>query len=341
MSFPNIGLAEIITLAGIAGLAMLVITVITVAVVRRRKRDDTSPWKWVAIFGLILVGLPLLVVVLGVLLITPVRVKRSNLPSSQAVLVPIEPTAAPTSTLPADISPPNHTSVRNTRPASLSIVPDSTLEALAIPPIIAGVMLLIAAAIVAVVLRWLGNNTQSKDSDSNGDRWARLRYVFLALAFWIALSIFLILDLGFGLAVSIYSRFVAAYAAFWVLIGALLLYRRPIREKALILALFLVIVFSVRFIDWNSRKLFLKDFYRIKEGMTESQVDQIMREYMKGYYGGPPASLREHESEFNEQGKIITGWVTYRHTDEGWGDSDWGTVTFEDSYVVQKQFSMD
>jgi hypothetical protein len=70
---------------------------------------------------------------------------------------------------------------------------------------------------------------------------------------------------------------------------------------------FVTVLFSVRFVDWSGRKPFLRDFYRIKEGMTESQVDQIMSGYMKGYYGGPPASLREYKPQFDEQGRIITG----------------------------------
>jgi hypothetical protein len=324
---------------------MLIVAAIAVAVVRRRKRDDTRPWKWIAIFGLILVVLPLLVVVLGVLLITPVRVERSYIPTPQVVVVPVEPTATPeltsttpdealTGTPPGDAPLSTPTPVRSAKPDLLSIVPDTWLGALAIPPIIAGLMVLIGAGIVAVVLRrWSG--------DGENDGGARSRYVLLALAFWMALSLFLILDLGLGLAVSVYPRFVAAYAAFWVLVGALLLYRRPIREKVLILALFPVVVFSVRFIDWNSRKPFLRDFYRIKEGMTESQVDQIMSGYMKGYFGGPPPSLREYEPEFDEQGKIVTSWVTYRHTDEGWGDSDWGVVTFENGRVVRTEFLHD
>jgi hypothetical protein len=355
MLLPSIGLAELVFLAGVAGLAMLVVTAIIVAFVRRRKTDDpfpgkgkqsgARPWKWIAIFGLILVALPLVVVVLGVLLIIPVRSGRSYMSTPQAVIVPVEPTMALelisttpdealTGTPPVDAPLPTPTPVRNAKPDPLSIVPDTWLEALAIPPIIAGLMVLIGAGIVAVVLRrWSG--------DEEDDKGARSRVVLLALAFWIALSIFLILDLGLGFAVSIYPKFVAAYAALWVLVGALLLYRRPIREKVLILALLVVVLFSVRFIDWNSRKPFLRDLNRIKEGMTESQVDQIMGGYMKGYYGGPPPSLREYEPKFDEQGKIVTGWVTYRHTDEGWGDSDWGVVTIENGRVVEVRFLHD
>lgn len=344
MRFPNIGLAELIILAGAAGLAILVVAAIAVAVVRRRERDDpfpskgkrsgARPWKWIVIFGLILVVLPLLVVVLGVLLMIPVRSERSYIPTSQAVVVPVEPTAAPAGAPPADTSSPDSTLAADIALSAWAIVPDSALEALAIPPTIAGLVLLIGAGIVTVVLRrWSGGEED--------DRGVRSRYVLLALAFWIALSLFLILDLGLGFAVSIYPRFVVAYAAFWVLAGALLLYRRPIRERVLILALFVVVLFSVRFIDWNSRKSFLRDFYRIKEGVTELQVDQIMSGYNKSYYGGPPPSFREYEPKFDEQGRIVTGWVTYRHTDEGWGNSDWGVVTFEHGRVVEVRFLHD
>ncbi|MDY7075887.1 MAG: hypothetical protein SXV54_03080 [Chloroflexota bacterium] len=336
MLFTNIGLFELIILASVASLVTLVVAVMAAIAVRRRKEDDTRPWKWIAIIGLILAVLPLLAVVLPVLLVTPTRVEHSYsyMSAPQVVLVPVEPTRALTGTPTADVSPPNPTLVGDTAPSAWAIVSDNALEALALPPIVAGLVLLVGAGIVAIFLKvWSGSG--------ESEREAHPRYVFIALAFWIALSLFLILDLGLGLAVSIYPRFVATYAAFWVLVGALLLYGRPIREKGLILVLFTVVIFSVRFVDWNSRKPFLRDFYRIKEGMTESQVDQVMSGYMKGYYGGPPPSLGAYEPEFDEQEKIVTGWVTYRHTDEGWGDSDWGIVTFEDGYVVQKRFSMD
>lgn len=345
MRFPSIGLIELVILAGVAALVVLSVAAVAVVVLRRRKGDDTGPWKWIAIVGSILIVLPLLVVVLGVLLITPARVKRSPMPTSQAVIVAVEAAAAPELTLttsdgtlagtPPEGTPPSDPApVGSAKPDFPSIVPDTWLEALVIPAIVAGLMVLLGATIVALILkRWSG--------DGEDDGLPQSRAVLLALAFWIALTLLLILDLGLGLAVSVYATFVAAYAAFWVLVGALLLARRPMREKVLILALFVVVVVSVRFIDWNSRKPFLRDFYRINEGMTESQVDRIMGGYMKGYYGGPPPFLREYEPQLDEQGKIITGWVTYRHTDEGWGDSDWGEVTFENGRVVETKFLPD
>ncbi len=345
MRFPSIGLIELVILAGVAALVVLSVAVVVVLALRRRRGNGTRPWEWIAIVGAVLVVLPVLLVVLGVLLITPARVERSPQPASQAAIVAVELAATPevaltasegtlVGTPPGDTPPSDPAPVGRARPDFPSIVPDTWLEALVIPAIIAGLVVLLGAAIVALVLRrWSG--------DGEDDGLPQSRAVLLALAFWIALTLFLILDLGLGLAVSVYVTFAVAYAAFWILVGALLLARRPRREKTLILVLFAVVLLSVRFVDWNSRKPFLRDFNWIKEGMTEAQVDRIMDGYMKGYCGGPPPLLREYEPEFDEQGKIITGWVTYRHTDEGWGDSDWGEVTFEDGRVVETRFLPD
>jgi hypothetical protein len=345
MRFPSIGLAELVILAGIAGLVTLVVAIVIVAVVRRRKTGDAGPWKWIALLGLILIVLPLAVFIVGVLLVTPVRVERSYAPTAQAVVVTVAPevTATPsgvgvTGTPPTPMAPPNPSPDSDPGARSLSIVPVSALEVLGIPLVIASLVLLTAGAIVAVVLRtWAGSDPRPEDADGRGDRRTRLRYVFLALAFWTALSLLLILDLGLGLAVSIYPRFLAIYAAFWVLLGALLLHGRPTREKVLILALFAAVLASVRFIDWNSRKPFLRDLHSINEGMTRAQVEGIMGRYIRS--GGRP--LAGPETELDESGQILTGTVTYRHTNEGWGDSDWGVVTFVDGRVVETEFLPD
>ena len=109
------------------------------------------------------------------------------------------------------------------------------------------------------------------------------------------------------------------------------------KPKALLLLPFLLVVFSVRFVDWNSRKPFLRDLYSIKEGMTPAQVERIMGAYIEG--GGRP--LDSPANEVDERGEMVTGTVTYRHTDEGWGDSDWGVVTFENGRVVDVEFLPD
>jgi len=371
---PSIGLSEVLILAGIAGLVTLVVAIVVLVIVRSRKRSDPHRpagaglhelevtgkesrglRKWIVILVLlVLLALPLFALVCGILWVIPVRsTQKMVTPMAQVVAVD-----APTATsLPAltasDTAPtdaPQPTPTAADTPHSTSMPSGSALSLnpfnraiFIILPGIAGLVLLIGAAVVALIMkRWRGNDTQSKDTSVNGDHggiWARttkLRYVLLAFAFWLALSIFLILDI-LGSA-SLYFRFVAIYTAFWVLVGALLLYGRPMREILLILGLFVMVTFSVRFMDWNSRKPFLKDLYRIREGMTPTQVEQIMSDYMKG--DGRPL-VPSRKDVFNERGEVVTGTKTYRHTDEGWGDSDWGVVTFENSRVVQIEFLPD
>ena len=119
----------------------------------------------------------------------------------------------------------------------------------------------------------------------------------------------------------------------------MLLHDSPIRVKVTVLVLLVTFLFAVRFVDWNSRKPFLKDINRIQEGMTPAQVDHIMAGYLRENGGGPPGS--DDQYQFNERGEIVGGWVTFRHTDEGWGDSDWGVVIFENGYVTEIKFLPD
>ncbi|UCC61706.1 MAG: hypothetical protein JSV36_12985, partial [Anaerolineae bacterium] len=181
---------------------------------------------------------------------------------------------------------------------------------------------------------------------SDGRRWTavlRSSYVLLAFLVGFALGLYLILD--FALSVSLYLRFVAVYCAFWVLVLLLLLKGSPARQKLLILALLAIAFSSVRFIDWNSRKPFLKDLYRIEVGMTVAQVEQIMGDYMTGGgvpLGSPGTRLDGRLAEgLIGPAEPATGTISYRHTDEWWGNSDWGVVTLENGRVVDIWFSHD
>ena len=154
--------------------------------------------------------------------------------------------------------------------------------------------------------------------------------MLLGLSFWIALSVFLILDLAGS--ISLYPGFVAIYALCWVLAGLLLLYSRPMREKVVILTLFLVVLCSVRFVDWNTRKPFLRALDRVTAGITEAQADEIMDGYMKGI--SPMAQV-------DEQGGVYWGTVNYRHTTEAWGNVDVGVLVFQNGRVVRVNFLPD
>lgn len=167
----------------------------------------------------------------------------------------------------------------------------------------------------------------------------RSKYVLLAFPLGFALGLYLILDLA--LSVSIYVQFTAIYVLLWALVLPLFLTDAPARHKLWIVGLLAVALVSVRAIHWNSRKPFLKDLYRVKEGMSAAQVEQIMGGYMTG--GGVPLGSPgpRLDGRLDEQKDMMAGTISYRHTNEGWGDSDWGIVTLKDGRVVEVQFLPD
>jgi len=216
----------------------------------------------------------------------------------------------------------------------MPLVPSIGLSEILILAGCGGLVLLVGVVVVALILRQRrtghtlldaagANETERGESRST----ARLRYTLLIFLFLIALGILVALDVFAS--VSIYLRFVAAYAAFWVLVGGLLLRDSPVRHRLLILALFAAAVAFILSINWNSRKPFLKDFYRLQEGMTGAQVDGIMGRYIKET-DLPPLLLGE--------GTVAVDAVVYRHTDGDWGKSDWGVIAFEDGRVAQTEF---
>lgn len=371
--FPSIGLAELAILGIGAGL-MLLVGFVVVAVVAKKRRDKSLQaagqpgsdvatkssgglWKWILLAVLLfLLVVPLCVVVGGVLTITPVRQTTVMVPGLEPEIHVVEQgepivTLSPVVAEPSGMSsqgetvsePPQPSGAQPGKPTLLSLNPFNPATFVMLLGLAGLVLLLGAAVVTALGKGWKGvdqppGNGQVEDhSQETGFRTAKMRTVLLVLAFWIALSAFLILDLLFQ--VSLYWQFVVMYMAFWLLVGALLVTGRSLRDKLLILGLFVLVLGSVRLVDWNSRKSFLRDFYSLKEGMTADEVDRTMSGYMKENGGGPPQSQNLYE--FDERGELVTGWVTYRHTNEGWGDSDWGVVAFESGHVVRLEFLPD
>jgi amino acid transporter len=222
----------------------------------------------------------------------------------------------------------------------------SYVIALVVLSIVAGLVSFIVVALIDLAVRKLKRRDRpSREPGLVGnDRrsWTAVlksRHAIVAFPLGFALGAYLILDLEFS--ISVYLRFTTIYAAFWALVSLLLLRGSPTRHKLLTVGLLAVALFSLRFIDWNSRKPFLKDFYRIEEGMTAAQVEEIMGDYMTG--GGVPLGSpgTRLDGRLVGQGASATGTISYRHTNEGWGDSDWGVVTFENGLVVGTRFSPD
>jgi hypothetical protein len=142
---------------------------------------------------------------------------------------------------------------------------------------------------------------------------------------FIALAVFILFDLT--AAVSVYLPVVVGYSILWLIVTAVLLRRQSRSAQLLVLGLFLAGMAVVSALNWDSRKPFLRDLYRIEPGMTVAQVDQIMAGYLR-----TPAS----PGQVNQDNGI-----TYRHTIAGWGDSDWGVVAFQNNRVSHVEFLPD
>jgi hypothetical protein len=200
-----------------------------------------------------------------------------------------------------------------------------------------------AVTLVTMAVRKLWRGKGTSVAGERAERsWAALftsRPILVTFPLGFALTIYLLLDLA--LTVSVYWWFVGLYATFWVLVMLLLLWGAPARQKLLVLGSLALIVVSMRFVDWNSRKPFLRDLYRIKEGMSAEKVDQIMGDYMTCGAVSPGNPGIRLDGRLAKEGEQATGMISYRHTNEGWGNSDFGEVTFVDGRVVNVHFSPD
>jgi hypothetical protein len=141
----------------------------------------------------------------------------------------------------------------------------------------------------------------------------------------LALAVFVLFDLI--AAVSVYLPVTLGYAALWLIVAAILVRRQPRSTQRWVLGLFLAAMVAIYVTNWDSRKPFLTNLFRIEPGMTVAQVDQLMAGYFRS-----PATPGQLSAD---------GRITYRHTDEGWGDSDWGLVTFQNGRVSQVEFLPD
>lgn len=284
------------------------------------------PWRWLEPCILsFLVLTPMLVVMMGLLCITPLH--AGDLPAQHLIRKPRAiaggtplPIADNDSRQPGPYSGPCtvHGSF------GLSLDPHNYLHLFVLLPALASLVILGGSLAAWAVLTRMQTGVKPRD------RMVLLRSGVLGLSWWLALSAFFILDL-LG-AVSLHPGFVAIYALCCILVGLLLLHPRSTGEKVLILALFMTVLVSTRFVDWNSRKPFLKDLDQVHVGMKETQADQIMAAYLK-----EPSPL----AKVDHRGQVLSGAVNYRHTTAAWGNSEVGILTFEDRRIIGTDFLHD
>jgi len=141
----------------------------------------------------------------------------------------------------------------------------------------------------------------------------------------------------------------------WLPIGASLLRGSgPSRRQILLAAAFCLILLG-KFADWNSRRPFIRDLLRIREGMTVEQVDNVMARYMTGTrLAWPPisddkpkssSSISPATSQTVKKGPDnelnLTDSNVYRHSNEGAYNADWGIVRFHEGKVESVDYMPD
>ena len=144
------------------------------------------------------------------------------------------------------------------------------------------------------------------------------------------------------------------YGTVWTAVQfPFLLYRASVR-KACVILLFWAMLLVLYVVPWNSRKVFLMDFHKVRAGMTRTEVKHLMKKYTEGT-GWPalPADTRSStltevssgtklETTVTDAGELgIKDAVVYRHSNEGCFSSDWGVIHFENGRVSAKEFMPD
>lgn len=132
------------------------------------------------------------------------------------------------------------------------------------------------------------------------------------------------------------------YAGAALLFGLALVRIEPIRRQRLQLAVLAVAVIALSLlhrVPWTSRKPFLEDLGRVRPGMTEPEVRQVMAKWKVGT-GWPADPFRSPATRGAGEMRIPDSLV-FRHSDDGQFNSDWGIVEFVDGRVSKVSFSAD
>jgi hypothetical protein len=117
-----------------------------------------------------------------------------------------------------------------------------------------------------------------------------------------------------------------------------------------------VVIAALYFVEWTTRKPFLRDLARIRVGMTEAEVRHIMSRYMEGTgWPAPPFDTPKNVGALSIVGSssqystttspgnhlVIRDSLVFRHSDDGAFNSDWGVVSMYGGRVVRVEFSPD
>lgn len=157
--------------------------------------------------------------------------------------------------------------------------------------------------------------------------------VLAGICLTLLVGAFAILDRRYG--VSLLLPWLLSAIAVGSVVGWLGLPERAWWPRAVVLAVLLAAMFGIRAINWNSRKPFLRDLYSLRRGMVRSEVERRMGHHLQGT-GWPANPMTDQPGEL-----VFPETVVYRHTNEGWGNSDWGVVEYDSDRVVKVEFMPD
>ncbi|HXG64178.1 MAG TPA: hypothetical protein VNO70_03665 [Blastocatellia bacterium] len=171
------------------------------------------------------------------------------------------------------------------------------------------------------------------------NRWPIL-LVMLNLVFW-SIVIVILISFFFGVFLIAEILFPTSVVPFTTITCAVLwiAFAIPITDhltkgrRVIILVTILLLILSMRYVDWNTRKPFARGLFRVQKGMTGVEVESIMGRYLKNW--AQPESA--HYLHLNPN---FTGETWYRHTREAWANADWGKVVFHDGRVVDVEICL-
>jgi len=180
-----------------------------------------------------------------------------------------------------------------------------------------------------------------------------MRVALIAIAS-VALALFALCELGLAYPVAWWL-----YVSIAIAFAAGLLRRVSVRSqigRLGVLTAITAVVAVLYFVNWTTRKPFLHDLDRIRVGMTEAEVRQIMGRYVEGT-GWPavpgsssnaPGTLNivgsdsQYSTETSASGQMaIRDSLVFRHSNDGAFNSDWGIVSLSSGRVVRVEFSPD
>ena len=181
-----------------------------------------------------------------------------------------------------------------------------------------------------------------------------MRIAFITIAA-LALALFAFCEVGMGYPVAWWL-----YLLVGIAFAAALIRLVPVRSQLArvgVLAVVIAVIAALYFVDWTSRKPFLRDLARVHVGMTEVEVRHIMARYMEGtgwpaVPGSSPSnapgtlniagSASQYSTETSSSGEmVIRDSLVFRHSNDGAFNSDWGIISLSSGRVVSVQFSPD